>query len=106
MIDFRFLSGALEEATETANFYEREETGLGQNFFDALDATIGRIRRFPKIGKPRGTRLRSFSLRKFPIDVIYYIHDDSIVVVAVAHQSRRPGYWIDRISNKDDDQTQ
>lgn len=98
MIGFRLVSGSLEEATETATYYEREETGLGQEFFDSFDVTIEKICRFPKIGKPRGRRLRSFSLSKFPVDVIYYIDDKTIVVVAVAHQSRRPGYWNDRIS--------
>lgn len=98
MIGFRLVSGSFEEASETATYYEREKTGLGQEFFDALDATIEKICRFPKIGKPRGRRLRSFPLSRFPVDVIYYIDDETIVVVAVAHQSRRPGYWIDRIS--------
>ena len=34
----------------------------------------------------------------FPYELIYEIHDDTAVIIAVAHSSRQPGYWRDRTS--------
>jgi toxin ParE1/3/4 len=36
---------------------------------------------------------RRVLLKKFPFSVIYRPEPDGIVIFAVAHQSRRPGYW-------------
>jgi len=33
----------------------------------------------------------------FPYSVIFQDKDDNILVVAVAHAKRRPGYWLKRI---------
>lgn len=40
----------------------------------------------------RGTT-RRFPLRRFPYSIIYQLKPDEIRVIALAHQSRRPGYW-------------
>lgn len=98
MIAYRLASAALDDATEAAAYYERAVTGLGQDFFDELDTAINRIRTFPNLGRPRGDRLRSLFLNKFPIDVIYYVDNQTVVVIAISHQSRLPGFWKDRIS--------
>jgi hypothetical protein len=34
--------------------------------------------------------------RRFPFSVIYAHEEATIVIVAVAHQRRRPGYWRER----------
>jgi toxin ParE1/3/4 len=39
---------------------------------------------------------RRFVLRKFPFSIVYWIVDDGIEIVAIAHNKRRPGYWGDR----------
>jgi plasmid stabilization system protein ParE len=31
-----------------------------------------------------------------PYVVFFEVADDAITIVAVAHQRRRPGYWLDR----------
>jgi hypothetical protein len=36
-------------------------------------------------------------LRRFPFGLLYAIETERIVIVAVAHLKRRPGYWKDRI---------
>ena len=34
--------------------------------------------------------------RRFPYKIVYRLRTDDIVIVAVAHDSREPGYWHDR----------
>jgi len=41
--------------------------------------------------------IRRFALQDFPYGIIYIVEDPTIRVVAIAHTSRRPGYWHDRI---------
>jgi hypothetical protein len=36
-------------------------------------------------------------LQSFPIKVVYTVRDDALVIVAVFHARRRPGYWLERL---------
>jgi hypothetical protein len=36
-------------------------------------------------------------MRRFPYELYYAVEPDRLLVLAVPHQRRRPGYWIDRI---------
>jgi len=36
-------------------------------------------------------------MRRFPFSIVYYVADDTIRIVAVAHAKRRPGYWRTRV---------
>ena len=36
-------------------------------------------------------------LRRNPFAIVYLIDDGAIVIVAVAHHKRRPGYWLPRL---------
>jgi hypothetical protein len=33
----------------------------------------------------------------FPYQILYFIEDSYLVVIAYAHNRRKPGYWKDRI---------
>lgn len=49
---------------------------------------------YPLSHHSRGQRgVRIHLLRRFPYSVIYIIAPDEIIIVALAHHSRRPGYW-------------
>ena len=39
---------------------------------------------------------RKFVLQRFPFNIFYRTRENEIVIVAVAHQKRRPGYWSSR----------
>jgi hypothetical protein len=40
---------------------------------------------------------RRVLLRRFPFSVVYAADSDVALVIAVAHHSRRPGYWCKRL---------
>jgi hypothetical protein len=44
-------------------------------------------------------RVRPKSLLDFPFTIQYMFYDNIVYIVAVAHQSRRPGYWKGRIKD-------
>jgi len=94
----QFSQPASEEFAAAVRWYEMRRPGLGGDFYDAIVRTIDMIRAHPEIGTARTGRFPNRQLRvpRFPFQVVYRIRDDDIQVVAVAHASRRPGYWRDR----------
>jgi len=38
-------------------------------------------------------KLRRRLIRRFPFGILYHVEPERIVIVAVAHLRRRPGYW-------------
>lgn len=89
---------AAEEFAAAVAFYEGRVEGLGDDFVEAVDTQLARIRGAPRQfqlspGAPRSLGVRRVLLSRFPFFVVYLELDTEIRVLAFAHQSRRPGYW-------------
>ena len=82
-----------------SEFYLDVSADLGQDFLDELQRIIDLLRRQPELGRLVSRGLRALPLHRFPFSVIYASEPDRIVIVAVAHQNRRPGYWRGRSRN-------
>ena len=93
----RFLSAAEKEFADAGIFYETERAGLGDEFVKTIQAAIHRLEQIPEIGRPINSHYRSVLVLRFPFRIIYRILDSEIVIVAVAHQRRRPNYWRERM---------
>ncbi len=52
--------------------------------------------REPELGATLAGQARKFPLRQFPYTLVYRVQGEVITVIAVAHQSREPGYWANR----------
>lgn len=92
---------ARKELREAANFLEDEREGLGDRFIDAVEAAIASIVESPHTwglhrGDPRTPPIRTRSVAGFRYDIKYIIHEDTVVIIAYAHERRRPGYWSHR----------
>ena len=81
---------------EAAWIYEDQAAGLGERFLDEVEGCVDLLLDRPCIGRRDG-ELRRFPLRKFPFTLIYALEEDDLVVVAVSHHRRRPGYWAGRL---------
>ena len=93
MITHRFLPLARDELNEAASFFEGRVSGLGAAFLDDVDRSIEMLRESPRIGAAVGRTVRKLLLRRFPYSIIYALRGEEVVIVAVAHQRKRPGYW-------------
>ena len=96
------LPEAFLEVDETIAFYEGQRAGLGVDFYLEVEATIELAADSPGVGSPiSGARgrllLRKYPVRRFPFLVWVAGGGDERRVVAVAHASREPGYWRDRL---------
>jgi len=97
----RILEEASQEAIEAAAWYESEQAGLGAEFSAAVDAAIDVIEEnfipLSPLPKEAGdTGAKRLILERFPYDIVAIELPEEAVVIAVAHHSRKPGYWQER----------
>jgi len=97
----RFLPAAVLELESAADDYEEAGPGLGGEFRQEVRSIVALIERHHRIGPSVNmdtkTALREFLLDRFPYRLIYSIDANDIVIVALAHQHRRSGYWRGRV---------
>jgi toxin ParE1/3/4 len=93
--ELRSNQEASDEFTEAVRWYEKRRTGLGGDFFDAVAAMMEIITTTPEIGTAVGAdvRTRRVLVPRFPYQIVYHVRPTEVVVVAIAHLKRRPGYW-------------
>ena len=96
-MNVRVLEIAQRELDEAVSYYNGQVAGLGDAFLLEAIAAIERIRQFPDAWHPLGENLRRCRLRRFPYGLIYRAGESELLLVAVAHTHRRPGYWRDRL---------
>jgi hypothetical protein len=99
-MEVRFHRLAAREYEETRAWYERRRDRLGDAFTNEVDRAIVRIAKDPTRWPVSFVKFRRVRLRRFPY-VLYYhvVHASQVLVLAVAHTRRRPGYWRRRLSN-------
>ena len=93
-----FHPEARSEYREAAVFYEECRRGLGAEFSREIESAIGRILEAPERWRITKQDVRHYLAHKFPYAILYTIEQDSILIIAVAHASREPGYWKNRIA--------
>ena len=94
----RIAPPASDEFTEAVRWYEGKRVGLGGEFYDAVLHTVGVVREYRDIGVAVGGPhpYRQLLVDGFPYTLIYRERIDDLYIVAIAHASRRPGYWKQR----------
>jgi len=95
-MEWEFHPEAEAEFIESAAHYEGEVPGLGHRFGRAVREALELLLEKPEIGSPLNEELRSFVVGSFPYSIIYAQQGHLLFVLAVAHGSRKPGYWASR----------
>jgi len=94
---YRLTSEARDELNGSVSFYNSEYSGLGQDFAFEVRRLCRRIAKAPEAGFEVRPDVRRRIVRRFPYSVLYTVESGEVVVLAIAHQSRKPGYWIGRV---------
>jgi len=92
-----YMSAATAELAEAALYYEQQQAGIGADFLKAVEAAVQTIQQNPEMWPVWQKPVRSFRLARFPFRLFYWELANIIQVVAVAHLSREPGYWQNRV---------
>jgi len=93
----RFHDAADAELTDAVAYYDGKAAGLGDRFLAEVKAATRYIERYPEIAPVIDEEVRAKVLGSFPYTLMYVVEEHELYIVAVAHQSRRPGYWADRV---------
>jgi plasmid stabilization system protein ParE len=88
-----FRPEAAVDVLEARDYYERQRTGLGDQFAAAIDETVSLIAAQPELFAVVLRTIRRTKLHRFPYIVYYRILVDRIEIVAVLHGSRHPRTW-------------
>ena len=92
----RFHPNARAELHAAWNWYNERSPLSATAFAHAIDNAVWRIKEAPTRNRVAEHGTRKFVLQRFPFNIFYRQGDAEIVIVAVAHQKRRPGYWSNR----------
>jgi plasmid stabilization system protein ParE len=96
---------AKQELAAAAAWYERQRKGLGYELVAEVDAVFAAISRspdrfplYPRVAPELG--VRRAAARRFPYSIAFIELPAAIRVLAVAHEKRRPGYWVGRLQGR------
>ncbi|CAN5325983.1 hypothetical protein BH23BAC3_BH23BAC3_29580 [soil metagenome] len=96
MMYVKFSKYAVLELDDAVEYYNQELPGLGNRFKQHVRDSAQRILEYPTSWSVEKGDIRKYLMHKFPYKLLYSIEEDHIFIIAVAHQHRRPEYWIDR----------
>ncbi len=84
------------ELEDAVRYYELEYSGLGNRFKEEVRKAALRIATYPQAWSIERGDVRKCLLHKFPYKLMYSVEENHILVIAVAHQHRKPDYWVER----------
>jgi toxin ParE1/3/4 len=101
-VKLRFLAEALVEYEDAIEYYERAQSGLGDTFIRDVEEVLALTLEFPEMGAPVADtppelNVRRRIVQRFGVEVDYVTADEELIVLAIFHCKRRPGYWRDRL---------
>jgi len=74
-------------------YIEKRAFRAALDFADEIDRALSILAQYPGMGAPGRGATRMRPLQDFPFTLVYRVMPDHVRVIAVAHHSRRPGYW-------------
>jgi hypothetical protein len=89
----QFHPAAESEMAEAALWYETQQTGLGKRFLASVQETLNRVEIDPQLYPFVDDDVRRCLIKTFPYGVLFRVHEDCVVIMAVMHLHRAPDYW-------------
>lgn len=93
------LDEAAAELSAAADWYEEEREGLGDDLLVEADRVLDAIAASPGTWPlvPGSKVVRRLLFTRFPYAAYFVIREEQVIVMALGHTSRRPGYWRHRV---------
>lgn len=84
------------ELIDARDFYDEHMFGLGEIFVEEIERSINIIKSNPKAFPIIKDSIHKAVIMKFPYSILYRVEKESIFILAVMHQKRKPSYWSER----------
>jgi plasmid stabilization system protein ParE len=91
--NIRFSFEALAEAEAAQQWYVERSLPTGQAFLEELTHAVERVSESPEQWPRYIEGTRRYVFHRFPFSLVYREKGNDVVIVAVAHGKRKPGYW-------------
>lgn len=94
-----YAEEAQAEVKSIFAYYEQQQIGLGDAFYEELDVVFGQIKHRPKMYQQVRNEVRRVLLKRFPFGVFSKILDEqvlgkeTVLIVGIIHQSRNSENW-------------
>jgi plasmid stabilization system protein ParE len=96
MLSVDFLRDARRDFDESFDWYAERSTQAALRFSDAVDAALTDVVADPvRFATMDGVHCEC-PVKRFPFRIVFRLVDERVLVVAIAHAKRRPGYWRNR----------
>jgi toxin ParE1/3/4 len=92
----RFLEEAEAEFLKEVQYYADVQAKGAERFRTAVEEAAARALAFPMAGQPYRSKTRRVFVRGYPFFLVYRPETEGVAIFAVAHEARRPGYWLSR----------
>jgi plasmid stabilization system protein ParE len=94
---FRFHSDARAELEAAVDWYQARYAPAAEALLDAVEDAIATIRRLP-LAWPAWPGRDDVRVKVliYRFSIVYMVREDEVVILAIAHHRRRPGYWLGR----------
>jgi hypothetical protein len=79
------------------NFLKNQSDNLDQLFLNEIKACFQKIQANPERYQIIEQNIHKLVVTRFPFNIIYEIYPEEIVIIAFAHQKRKPDYWKERL---------
>jgi plasmid stabilization system protein ParE len=96
-VNSRFVKPAEDELAEALDHYNEITAGLGDRFLAEVREAVRLIEEFPRNSPVIDRDVRRKVIFEFPYALLYIVGAEEVVILAVAHQRRRPLYWRRRV---------
>lgn len=85
--------GAEQDIANALDFYgEQAGPVVADRFLEEFERVAKLLVEYPTLGTPMTRGRRTFPLKVFPYSVVYRNLENSIRILIVRHQHRKPGY--------------
>lgn len=96
MFPVDYLPAARRDFDESFDWYAERSAAAAVHFVNAVDAALSVIAAHPERFAVVDAVHRECPVKRFPFRIVYRVAADRVIVVAIAHAKRRPGYWSSR----------
>lgn len=99
MMPVEFHPEALSEFGAAAQCFAERQPGLELRFISSIETVLQRISATPQSWRVLEGEIRRCLAQVFPYAVLYSVETDHVLIIAVMHCGREPGYWRNRLAS-------
>jgi plasmid stabilization system protein ParE len=96
MLPVDYLAAARRDFDEAFDWYAARSSDAAVGFVNEVNTALARMASDPERFAAVDNQHRQCPVSRYPFRIIYRVSGERVLVVAIAHAKRRPGYWKDR----------